>query len=66
MQRALIIAAALLLVAGLVWPWISRLPLGHLPGDIVIERPGFRLYFPLTTLLIVSALLTLLARLWRR
>lgn len=66
MQRVLMVAGIVLLLAGIGWPWISRLPLGHLPGDIIIERPGFRFYFPVTTLIIVSALLTLVSRFWRR
>ena len=31
-----------LLMAGLLWPWLDRLPFGSLPGDIRIDRPGFR------------------------
>ena len=34
--------------------------LGHLPGDIVVDRPGFKLYFPLMTSLLLSVLLTLI------
>ena len=66
MQRLLIVLAVLLLVIGLGWPWLSRLPLGRLPGDIVIVRPGFRFYFPLTTMIIVSLLISLLLRIFRR
>lgn len=66
MQRALILIGLAVLVAGLAWPWLSRLPLGRLPGDIVVERPGLRFYFPLATALLVSALLSLLAWLFRR
>ncbi len=66
MQRLLIVLGALLLVAGLAWPWLSRLPLGRLPGDIVIVRPGFRFYFPLTTMIMVSLLISLLLRIFRR
>ncbi|HEX4024874.1 MAG TPA: DUF2905 domain-containing protein [Steroidobacteraceae bacterium] len=66
MRRALIIVGAVVLLAGLLWPWLGRLPLGHLPGDIVIARPGFRFYFPITTLIIVSVLVTLLLHLFRR
>jgi Protein of unknown function (DUF2905) len=66
MQRLLIVLGALLLVVGLTWPWLSRLPLGRLPGDIVIVRPGFRFYFPLTTMIIVSLLISLLLRIFRR
>ena len=60
MQRALIIVGVIILVAGLLWPWVSQLPLGRLPGDIVVDRPGFRFYFPLTTMIVVSLLVSLL------
>jgi DUF2905 family protein len=66
MQRLLIVLGVLLLVVGLAWPWLSRLPLGRLPGDIVIVRPGFRFYFPLTTMIILSLLISLLLRIFRR
>jgi Protein of unknown function (DUF2905) len=59
-NRVLIILGAALLLAGLAWPWLRHLPLFRLPGDIVLERPGFRFYLPITTMLIVSALLSLL------
>ncbi|HLT92488.1 MAG TPA: DUF2905 domain-containing protein [Woeseiaceae bacterium] len=65
MQRALIIVGIVILVAGLLWPWISQLPIGRLPGDIVVDKPGFKLYFPITTMLLVSALITLLLWLFR-
>src|SRR5688500_18842308 len=60
MQRLLIILGLLLLVAGLAWPWLWKLPFGRLPGDIIIERENFRLYFPLTTGLLLSLVLSLL------
>ena len=66
MRRLLITLGLLLLLAGLLWPWLSRLPLGRLPGDIVIEREHFRLYFPVTTMLLLSLLLSLLLWLFRR
>jgi hypothetical protein len=59
MQRALIVAGIVLLVAGLAWPWLSKLPLGRLPGDLRIEREGFTLFFPLATGLLVSAVVSL-------
>jgi len=65
-RRLLIVLGALLLLAGLAWPWLSRVPLGRLPGDIVIARPGFRFYFPLTSMIIVSLLISLLLRILRR
>jgi hypothetical protein len=66
MSRLLILAGLVLLAAGLLWPWLSRLGLGQLPGDIVVRRPGFTFAFPLMTCLIVSVLLTLLLWLLRR
>ena len=45
--RWLIIIGVLFVVAGLLWPWLSKLGLGRLPGDIVIERGGYRFYFPI-------------------
>jgi hypothetical protein len=66
MQRALILIGLTVLVVGLAWPWLSKLPLGRLPGDIVIDRPGFRFFFPLTTGILVSLVLSLLAWLFRK
>jgi hypothetical protein len=57
--RVLIIFGIVLVAVGLLWPIIGRLGLGRLPGDIVIEREGFRLYIPITTSLLISAVLTL-------
>jgi len=62
----LLALAFLLIVAGLIWPWLRRMPLFHLPGDIVIDRPGFKFFFPLTTMLIVSAVISVLSWLLRR
>jgi hypothetical protein len=64
MQKLLITLGIILLAAGLLWPLISKLGLGRLPGDIVIQREGFSFYFPLTTMVIVSIVLTLIFRLW--
>ena len=66
MQRTLIIFGIALLVIGLTWPWVSRLPLGRLPGDIIIDRPSFRFYLPVTTMIIVSIMLSLVLWLFRR
>lgn len=66
MQRALILIGLAILVIGLAWPFIGKLPLGRLPGDIVIERPGFRFHFPLTTCVLVSLVLSLVAWLFRK
>jgi len=51
---------------GLLWPWISRLGLGRLPGDVVIERGNFHLYFPIATCILVSAVLSFIVWLLNR
>ncbi len=66
MPRLLITLGIVLVVAGLAWPLLTRLGLGRLPGDIHIERDGFSLYFPITTGLLVSAVITLILWLLRK
>jgi hypothetical protein len=66
MQKTLILIGAAIVIAGLAWPWLSRLPLGRLPGDIVIDKPGLKIYIPLTTMVLVSALVSLVLWLWRK
>ena len=66
MQRTLIVIGATLIVVGLCWPWLARVPLGRLPGDLMFDRGGFRLYVPITTMLLVSAVLSVLLWLFRR
>jgi hypothetical protein len=58
MARILIVLGLVILAAGLLWPYLSQLGLGRLPGDIVIERENMTLYFPLATCLLVSLLLS--------
>jgi hypothetical protein len=66
MNRFLITLGTVFIIVGLLWHWLRRLPLFRLPGDIVIDRPGFKFFFPLTTMLIVSAVVSILAWLLRR
>jgi hypothetical protein len=66
MNRFLVIIGASLIVLGLVWAWVRRLPLFRLPGDIVIDRPGFRFFFPITTMLLISAVISIIAWALRR
>ena len=66
MQRFLIIFGAAVLLIGLLWPWLGKLPLGRLPGDLLIDRPGFKLFIPITSALLLSILLSLLLWLFRR
>ena len=70
MRFCLISVGLFLLMAGLAWPLLTRLGIGSLPCDIRIQRPGFSFYFPLTTSILVSILLSLILMaitwFWRR
>jgi hypothetical protein len=66
MNRLLIGAGVLLLLIGLAWPWLDKLGLGRLPGDIIIRREGFSLYIPIVTCLVLSAVVSLIFWLMRR
>jgi hypothetical protein len=59
MARFLIVLGLAILVVGLLWPYLSKLGLGRLPGDIVIERENGTVYVPLATCLLLSLLLSL-------
>jgi len=66
MNRLLITIGVSLILLGLAWSWVRRLPLFRLPGDIVIDRPGFKFFFPITTMLLISALISLIAWILRK
>ena len=66
MGRTLIVIGLLFVLVGLAWPWLGKVPLGRLPGDIVIRRENVGFYFPLASSLLVSILLSLLFWLFRR
>ncbi len=66
MPRFLITLGIVLVIAGLAWPFLAKLGLGRLPGDIHVEREGFSFYFPITTGLIISAVVSLVLWLLRR
>lgn len=65
-QRLLITIGIILLVVGLFWPVISRIGLGRLPGDIAIKKDNFSFYFPITTSIILSLVLSLIFWLFRK
>jgi hypothetical protein len=66
MQKLLVTIGLVILIIGLLWPLISKLGLGRLPGDILIRREGFTFYFPLATSIIVSVVVTLIIWWFRR
>lgn len=66
MAKWLITVGVILVVLGFAWPLITRLGLGHLPGDIHIERKGFSFYFPITTSIIISLVISIILWIFRR
>jgi len=60
MARFLIVLGLAILLMGLLWPYLSKLGLGRLPGDIVIERENVTFYIPLATCLMLSLVLSLI------
>jgi hypothetical protein len=66
MSRFLIVLGVLILVVGLLWPFLSRIGLGRLPGDIIIERGKMTFYFPLMTCLLASVVLSLVFWIFNR
>jgi len=66
MQKVLIGIGLMFLAAGLLWPWLGKLPIGRLPGDIIIDRPNLKIYIPITTMVIISIIISLLVRFFRK
>jgi hypothetical protein len=66
MQRILIGIGAVILIVGLLWPWLSRLGLGRLPGDIRIQTESGFFYFPITTCVVISIVLSVVIWFIRR
>lgn len=65
-SRILIILGIVLIIVGLLWPWILKLNLGKLPGDIVLRRGNFTFYFPIVTSIILSIIISLIFWLWKK
>jgi len=66
MQKTLIVIGIAILVIGFLWPWLSRLPLGRLPGDIIINRPNLKIYIPITTMILISVIISVILWLLRK
>ena len=60
MQKAVIIAGVLLIIVGILWPWLGKLPIGRLPGDIIINKPGLKVYVPITTMILISIIVSVI------
>ena len=65
MSKVLIILGAILILIGLIYPHFISLGIGRLPGDIIVKKENFNLYFPLTSAIIISIVLSIIFRLFR-
>jgi hypothetical protein len=65
-SKFLIVAGIILVIVGLALPWLQKIGLGHLPGDIIIKKKNFSFYFPIVTCIVISAVLSLIFWLFRR
>jgi uncharacterized protein HemY len=65
-QRVLILLGVVLVATGLGWPWLRKLPLGRLPGDIHVVREGVSFHFPIVTCLVISVVVSIVLWLLRR
>ena len=59
MGRFLVVLGIILVIVGVLWPWLGKLGLGRLPGDIWIERENLTVVIPLGTSLAISVVLSL-------
>ena len=66
MQKILIVGGVVITVTGLLWPWLAKMPLGRLPGDIVINRPNLKIYIPITTMILISLAISIVLRIFRK
>ena len=65
MQKILIIIGIILLIIGLLYPYIKKLGLGQLPGDILFKTGNSTFFFPVMTCLIISIILTIIFNLFK-
>ena len=66
MNKILVFIGIVIIAVGLLWPVISKMPFGKLPGDIAIKKEGFQLYFPITTMIIISLVLSVIFWLFKK
>ncbi|WP_136807535.1 DUF2905 domain-containing protein [Desulfosediminicola flagellatus] len=66
MNKNIILLGVLIIVVGVCWPLLQKIPFGRLPGDIFIKRDGFTFFLPITTCLLVSGVVSLLFWLFRK
>lgn len=66
MNRTIIIIGLIIIIIGLAWPILSKLPFGKLPGDFIYKKEGFSFYFPISTMIVVSIIVTVIFYIFRK
>jgi hypothetical protein len=66
MKGIIIFAGVTLIIIGLFWPVVKKIPLFRLPGDVTINKPGTKVYFPFTSMIVLSVVITLVLKLLRK
>ena len=65
MQKMLIYIGLIILVIGLLWPFLKELPVGRLPGDVILKKDKFTFYFPIITCVLVSLIIAIIFRFFK-
>jgi hypothetical protein len=65
-NKSIIYIGILIIAVGLLWSWITKLPIGRLPGDLAIKKEGFQFYFPITTMVLISLVISLILWLFKK
>ena len=65
MQKILIIIGIIILASGLLYPFLKKIGLGRLPGDIIYKSDNSTFFFPIVTCIIISVVLTVIFNLFK-
>jgi ribose/xylose/arabinose/galactoside ABC-type transport system permease subunit len=65
-QKIIITLGILFIIIGMLFPYISKLGLGKLPGDIYFGSKNLKFFFPITTTILLSALISIILWVWRK
>ena len=65
MQKILIYIGLIIIVIGILWPFLKEIPIARLPGDIVYRKGNFNFYFPIVTCLVVSLIVTIIFKFFK-
>ena len=65
MQKTIILIGCIIVLIGIAYPYLRRLPFGRLPGDILYEKDGFTFFFPLMTCIVISIIITIILHVLR-